>query len=96
MAILSLLDSDVELPSKLFALYVSVRSNMSRSNEGRGLEGIGTIPHETVAFDPFDLAEERDTLIARAIEILDEGIPDRVVPYDPKDFGWEAEARERD
>ncbi len=70
----------IELPSKLFALYVSVYSNMKRSNKGRGLEGIGTIPHETVAYDPKDLARGIDTLIATAAERLKK-FPQNKVPY---------------
>jgi hypothetical protein len=71
----------VELPSGLFALYVAVRSNKQRFNGGRGLEGIGAIPHEELAYDPEDLAEGRDTLILRAEELLAD-FPSREVPYD--------------
>lgn len=78
----------IELPSGLFALHVSVRSNKARFNGGRGIEGIGVAPHEIVAFDPDDLAAERDTLVRRAAGILGKGIPAGVVPYDPEDFGW--------
>jgi C-terminal processing protease CtpA/Prc len=38
----------IELPSRLFELYVSTGSNMGRYNGGRGLEGIGVIPHRIV------------------------------------------------
>ena len=79
----------IELPSGLFTLRVSVHSNKARFNEGRGIEGVGVIPHEEVVFDPRDLREERDTLIQRAIELLEEGFPEGVVPYRPEDFGWE-------
>jgi carboxyl-terminal processing protease len=77
----------IELPSGLFALYVSIRSNMGRSNGGRGIEGIGIPPHEVVPYDPEDLAEGRDTLLLRA-EALLEKYPRGKVPYDPGDFGW--------
>ena len=70
----------IELPSRLFALYVSVHSNMGRSNDGRGLEGIGVIPHEIVEYDPADLAAGKDTLILRAEKLLANFPKDRV-PY---------------
>ena len=60
----------IELPSKLFALYVSTRSNHARANGGKGLEGLGVIPHELVAFEAKDLAAGVDTLIRRADELL--------------------------
>lgn len=77
----------IELPSGLFSLYVSVRSNKARFNNSRGIEGIGVIPHEIVEYDPKDLAEEKDTLIIKA-EALLKKYPQKKVPYDPKDFGW--------
>jgi hypothetical protein len=77
----------IELPSGLFHLHVSTHTNMSRYNDGKGLEGIGVIPHRIVAFDPDDLADEVDTLIRVAAEILAK-FPQKEVPYDPKDFGW--------
>jgi hypothetical protein len=77
----------IELPSKLFALYVSTSSNRGRYNGGKGLEGIGVIPHEIVEYDPFDLAEKVDTLIVRAEALLAK-FPQKDVRYDPKDFGW--------
>ncbi|MCP3915229.1 MAG: hypothetical protein GY711_06720 [bacterium] len=78
----------IELPSKLFSLYVSIASNKGRFNGGRGIEGIGVIPHEIVAYEQKDLARQIDTLIARATELL-ERFPQKKVPYDPADFGWE-------
>lgn len=78
----------IELPSGLFNLRVSIYSNKGRFNEGRGIEGVGVIPHEMVSFQVGDLSEERDTLIARAVELLREGFPGGVVPYRPEDFGW--------
>ena len=79
----------LDLPSGLFQLYVSVASNMGRFNDGRGIEGIGVIPHELVAYDPEDLAAGRDTLILRA-EALFARWPRAKVPYDPARFGWKA------
>lgn len=78
----------IELPSRLFSLYVSVGSNRARFNGGKGVEGIGIAPHETLEFKPRDLAEGKDTLIARAEAILRD-FPNADVPYDPKAFGWE-------
>jgi len=77
----------IDLPSGLFQLYVSVRSNKSRFNKGRGIEGIGVIPHEIVEFDPKDLAEEKDTLTLRA-EALLKKYPQKEVPYKPAKFDW--------
>ncbi len=79
----------LELPSAKFQLYVSVRSNMRRFNKGRGIEGIGVIPHEIVAFKPADLAAGRDTLIERAEALLGD-FPQAKVPYHPKRYGWKA------
>ncbi len=78
----------IELPSGLFALYVSVASNKGRFNDGRGIEGIGVVPHEIVEFDPRDLDAGRDTLIERAEAILRD-FPAAIVPYEPKAFGWD-------
>lgn len=72
-----------ELPSGLFALYVSISSNKQRFNGGRGIEGIGVIPHEIVEFDPKDLAAGVDTLIRRADELLAD-FPAKKVPYQAK------------
>ncbi|MAE28964.1 MAG: hypothetical protein CMJ87_08325 [Planctomycetes bacterium] len=77
----------VSLPAGLFQLYVSVRSNKRAFNGGRGIEGIGVAPHETVAFEPKDLAAGVDTLIKRASELLAD-YPWRAVPYDARDHGW--------
>lgn len=79
----------IDLPSGLFQLYVSVSSNKARFQGGRGIEGVGVVPHELVAFDPEDLAAERDTLIRRA-EALLQDFPQAKVRYDPAEFGWKA------
>jgi C-terminal processing protease CtpA/Prc len=42
----------IPLPSQLFELYVSTHSNKGRFNGGRGIEGIGVVPHEIVELDP--------------------------------------------
>lgn len=73
----------VELPSGLFALYVSVASNKGRFNGGKGIEGIGVIPHRVVAFDPKDLAAGVDTLIKVAEDVLG-AFPQKDVPYEAK------------
>ena len=72
----------VELPSRLFSLYVSVASNKGRFNNDRGIEGIGVIPHEIVEYDPEDLENGVDTLIRRA-EALLKKYPRDKVPYKP-------------
>jgi carboxyl-terminal processing protease len=61
---------EIELPSGLFVLRVSVESNKLRFNGGKGIEGIGVIPHEIVPYDPKDLSKGVDTLIARAEALL--------------------------
>ena len=73
----------IELPSGLFAMYVSVSSNKQRFNGGKGIEGIGVIPHEIVEYDPKDLAAGVDTLIRRADELL-ANFPAKKVPYQAK------------
>jgi C-terminal processing protease CtpA/Prc len=77
----------IELPSGKFSLYVSVRSNKSRFQGGRGIEGIGIEPHEVVAYKAEDLAAGKDTLILRAEELLAD-FPEGKVPYRPKNYGW--------
>ncbi len=77
----------IPLPSELFELYVSVHSNKKRFNRGRGIEGIGVLPHEEVAFQAKDLAAGVDTLIRRAEAILAK-FPQSRVPYNPARFGW--------
>jgi len=69
------------VPSGLFAAYFSVRSNMGRFNNGRGIEGIGVPPHEVVAYDPAELARGVDTQIRRAEELLKLGLPPDKVPF---------------
>lgn len=73
----------LELPSGKFALYVSVYSNKSRWQGGRGIEGIGVEPHEIVPFEQDDLVEGIDTLIRVACERL-EKMPKGKVPYKPE------------
>ncbi len=80
----------LELPSKKFSLYFAVHSNKARFQGGRGIEGIGIEPHETVAFDPADLAAEKDTLILHAEKVLQK-FPQNAVPYKPSKFGWSSE-----
>lgn len=84
----------IELPSKLFSLYVSVASNKARFQSGKGIEGVGVQPHEFVPFVAADLAAQRDTLIARAEALLaafpQKGFP-KPVRYDPGKNGWRAD-----
>ena len=44
------------------------------------------IPHEKVELSIEDLAAERDTVILRAVDLLEKGFPRNVVPYNPKNF----------
>lgn len=78
----------IDLPSGKYSLYVSVSSNLGRANGGRGLEGIGAIPHVVIEFDPKDLAASQDTLIRRAGELLAEAAagkgPWQDVPFRPR------------
>ncbi|MGB3969148.1 MAG: S41 family peptidase [Planctomycetota bacterium] len=77
----------IDLPSGLFALYVSVASNKARFQGGKGLEGVGYAPHEVVPLAPADLLAKRDTLIVRAEALLAD-FPKGKVRYDPKQAGW--------
>jgi len=77
----------IPLPSGKFSLYVSVYSNKSRFQGGRGIEGIGIQPHETLPYTAEDLANGEDTLIKRAEAILADW-PKSKVPYRPKQAGW--------
>ncbi len=70
----------IELPSRLFGLYVSTGSNKGRFNGGRGIEGIGVAPHELLEYNPGDLSRGVDTLIARAQRLLADFPADKV-PY---------------
>jgi len=71
----------IELPSGRFSLRVSVASNKGRFNDGKGIEGIGVLPHEIVPYDADTLFAGADPLIRRAEEILRD-YPEDVVPYD--------------
>jgi C-terminal processing protease CtpA/Prc len=73
---------DLPLPSGLFLLHYSVRSNGRNFNEGRGIEGIGIPPHEVVEYDPRDLAKGVDTMIRRAEELLAD-FPAKEIRYHP-------------
>ncbi len=68
----------IELPSGLFSLYVSTHSNKRAFNGGRGIEGLGVIPHEVLAYEAQDLAQGVDTLIRRARELLAKFPKDKV------------------
>lgn len=82
----------IELPSRLFSLHVSIASNKARFQGGKGIEGIGVVPHELVTFDPADLAAKQDTLIRRAVALL-RAFPQGKVRYDPAKFGWSPQSR---
>ena len=78
---------EIELPSGLFALYVAVASNKGRFQGGRGIEGIGVVPHEQFEYEVDDLREERDTLLQVALNRLEKG-GWKEVPYRPERYGW--------
>jgi carboxyl-terminal processing protease len=77
----------IKLPSKLFSLFVSTHSNKGRFQGGRGIEGIGIMPHEIVEYDARDLANGVDTLIKRAEAIFSK-FPQNKVAYRPHQYGW--------
>ena len=58
----------IQLPSKKFSLYVSVRSNKARFNGRKGIEGIGVPPHEFVDYDPKELAALSRSAFSRSPE----------------------------
>ena len=72
----------IAAPSGLFSAYFSVRSNKQRFNGGRGIEGIGVQPHEILAVRAEDLTAGKDTLLARAEELLAIGYWPEVINYD--------------
>ncbi|MDH3590765.1 MAG: S41 family peptidase [Planctomycetota bacterium] len=80
----------LELPSGLFKLYYVVRSHKGRFNGGKGVEGLGVAPHETVGYDPAELRKGVDTQIRRAEELLRSGFPKNTVPYKPGRYGFKA------
>ena len=73
--------AEITTPSGLFKIRFSVHSNMGRFNNGRGIEGIGVIPHEMVPVKAADLFKKQDTLILRAVELLQKGFPKGIVEY---------------
>jgi hypothetical protein len=77
----------VELPSGKFVLDVSVGTNRSSFNGGRGIEGIGVAPNELVEYVAKDLAAGIDTLTEHAEELLQD-FPAEKVAYRPADYGW--------
>ncbi|WP_206026205.1 S41 family peptidase [Roseimicrobium sp. ORNL1] len=78
--------SEVTTPSGLFTIRFSVSSNKGRFNGGRGIEGIGVLPHEIVSMKADDLRKREDTEVKRAVELLQKGFPKGVVEYGGK---WE-------
>lgn len=70
------------VPSRLFAVFFSIRSNLGRANGGRGLEGRGVPPHEVVPYDPAELVRGVDTQIRRAGELLQQGLDRAQVPFE--------------
>ena len=74
---------ELAVPSGLFGVRFSVRSNKARFNGGRGIEGIGVPPHELVPYDPAEIAKGIDSQIRRAEELLQKGFPGGKVLYKP-------------
>jgi carboxyl-terminal processing protease len=70
-------------PSGLFAARFAVRSHMPRWNHGRGIEGIGIAPTETIAYQPAELLAGTDSLIRRADALLQAGFPPDAIDYVP-------------
>ena len=70
-------------PSGLFSARITVRSHGGRWNKGRGIEGIGIAPTETLAYEPAELLSGVDTHIRRADQLLKDGFPEDAVDYHP-------------
>ncbi len=73
----------ITVPSGLFSVYFSVASNKGRFNGGKGIEGLGVPPQETVPYNPAELLKGIDTQIRRAEELLKKGLSKAMVPYQP-------------
>ncbi|MEZ0273540.1 MAG: S41 family peptidase [Roseimicrobium sp.] len=73
--------AEITTPSGLFTIRFSVSSNKGRFNGGRGIEGIGVPPHEVVPVKGEDLLKKEDTLIKRAVELLQKRFPKGAVEY---------------
>ncbi len=89
---MSAVKESIDLPSGKFKLRVAVRSNKSYYQGGRGIEGIGVEPHETIPMELEDLQNGKDTQILRAIAIF-EDFPKSKVRYEPGKFGWKPDAK---
>ncbi len=74
----------VTVPSGLFTVRYAVASNKGRFNGGKGIEGIGVPPNEVVPYDRKELAAGVDTLIRRALDLLEQGFPKGSVEYQPR------------
>jgi carboxyl-terminal processing protease len=74
--------TEIALPSGLFTLRVSTASNMGRFAGGKGIEGLGVVPHEITPYLAADLDRGVDTQIRVAEERLKK-FPRDKVPYAP-------------
>lgn len=74
---------EVTVPSGLCSVRFVVRTHKGRFNGGRGVEGIGIAPDEIVEYDPKVVVEGVDPAIARAVEVLEDGLPKKAVTYVP-------------
>ncbi|MCB1097928.1 MAG: hypothetical protein KDN22_20315 [Verrucomicrobiae bacterium] len=73
----------IPAPSGLFSVYFSVASNMQRFNGGRGIEGIGIVPHIIVPYNGRDLANGVDSQIKAAEELLMKRTWPEYIDYEP-------------
>lgn len=71
------------VPSGLLTVRFSIASNMGRYNKGKGIEGIGIPPHQTVPYRAEDLTAGKDTLLTTAESLLLTAFPTEEVDYRP-------------
>ena len=71
----------ITVPSGLLTVRITVRSYHAGDSSGPAIEGHGVAPHELVEFAPKLMDEGVDPFIARAEELLTEGLPAKVVRY---------------
>jgi len=74
---------EIEVPSKLFKVRFATHSNKLRFQGGKGIEGVGILPHEIVPWDPALMQQGIDPMIRRAEELLKSGFPKGTVAYAP-------------
>ena len=72
---------DLTVPSGLLTVRITVRSYHAGGSGGPAIEGHGVEPHERVSFVPKLMDAGVDPFIARAEELLTDGLPRDVVKY---------------